>query len=1127
MTDIKLKFEKKGLGKIYKLVEKLYKNETIGENNRDYYLNEFPKLKVGSKKFNSLEQDLKILKKQIIKKYKVLTRNKAFEMVRQLHGQSRKNYIFMDMFKIKEKMKLPDGKILITEKADPKFKKNKKTINLNNIYSPVNFSKVEDYNKYGKKDFKNRLNHHLYQYYGNIDDISVQFYLIPVQKGQKYFHNFKHGMYNCVMSVIKQELNLIESMPKHYDESETIKFNNQFEEIKLELGKKEQQYKETKNEYLKEEIRNILKKYRELKEQYQEEVKKDDGIKTTVKKQKMEPHIFNTTSKESGLICKSDKTTTSDINLKYKLLYKNQIEKLNEQYLENGVSFDDIKTICNTLKINIKIFNKLNKQIFEHIYNNKHKTVSLVVTENDHVVKFNPDFFNMQKKEIVYVPNVKQAFENNKGWKIIQKTGEGEIKYFYDDSFIYKSDTMKDKDFGEYNICNDYDIQQYHFINNNKLTFNKIYEYPNTELFNFIQNSNHNVFEKWFIENIDDDKKIYEKLEKTITKHTIYSKNDEGQIINKQVVDEHVVKFDNKKKIEKIDISSYYCYDSNKNYASYKFNKYYEHYKFLATSKMNFYKINGKFDINKLVSKVGFIQCTNFNITNPVIKSLEYFIDGYTYPTPILQWALDNGCSFDCLTIAYSEFIQDIELSEEAIENKYYNKFFGVMQSQQRTRDIFCSYKNDDELKDILYYCNEDIIEYDENTVKYQFEKMNLSNRSHISSFVLAYALINVLEKIKLIDEKDIVCLKVDCIITKKDYGHIFNISRKLGDFKIEKNEFKMFSNSNLIPCSDIFDNSTLIDFSDAKLNYKKINFISGGAGCGKTTRFLNVFDGSQDERLNNFCVCFPNNNLKEKFGNSYDVFTHTYHSLFFNLKENAKQLTYYTSVVLDESTMISDKDIKIIVEACKQYHINLFIVGDFDYKTKQIFQLNPVKADSFLDYKFSKKNCYYLHLIKNHRQGNDLKFSEYLQSIRGKQNKDVKLDMFKTISFDDAVKQYTINDLVLCPTNEQISLFNSSINTGDSIKIKYNSNFTKDGRFYANNEIEIIEKSKFNKDKMEMANALTCHLCQGLTLSNKIFIVLNNQFEENMLYVCLSRATNADQIVLVKDKLLEKNVKK
>ena len=1117
MEDIKLKFEKKGLGKIYKLVNKLYKTRTIEDFNRDFYLREFLKLKVGSKKFEQLKSNIKQLKKQIIKKYKCYTRDDTFETLRVLYPNYKSSYIFINMYKINN---------LGAAKQDLTFSRNKKTINLNNIYNPHDFSKWKNYNTWTRRSFRNRLDFHLYQYYGEIDNISVEFYLVPIQQGQKYYHNFKHGLYNCVMSVIKQELNIVESMPKHCDESETIKYNNQFEEIKKELNKKEQEYKETKNELLKEEIRNILKKYRELNEHYKEDVKKDDGIKTTVKKQKMEPFIYgvNKEIKEiKSITCKSDKTITTDINLKYKILYKNEIEKLNEQYLENGVSFDDIKTICNTIKINIKIYNKLNKQIFEHIYNNKNKTVSLVVTENDHVEKFNPEFFDMQKKEIVYVPNVKQAFYENKGWKIIQKNGDGEIKYFYDDLFIYKSDTMKDKDFGEYNICNDYDIEQYHFLNNNKLTFNKLYEYPNTELFNFVQNSNHNVFEKWWIENIDDDKKNYQQLERTIHKHKIYEKNDDGEIINTKVIDEHVVKFDNKKKLEKVDVSSYYCYDANKNYASYKFNKYYEHYKFLATSKMNFYKISGDFDIRKLVSKVGFIQCTNFKFTNNMIEELGYFIDGYTYPTPILCWALDNGCSFDCLTIACSEFIQDIELSENAIKNKHYNKLFGVMQSQQRTRNVFCSYKNDDELKDILHYCNKDIIGYDDTCVEYQFEKMNLSNRSHISSFILAYAFINILEKIKLIDEKDIICIKVDCIITKKDYSSIFNISSELGDFKIEKNDFKTYNNFNLIQDCDIFDNSSLIDFSDAKLNYKKVNFISGGAGCGKTTRFLNVFDGSQDERLNDFCVCFPNNNLKVKFGDNYDVFTHTYHSLFLNLKQNAKTLMNYTSVVLDESTMIPKHDIKIIVEACKLYHINLFIVGDFDYKTKQIFQLNPVKANSFLDYKFTKKDCYYLHLTKNHRQGNDLKFSEYLQSIRGKLNNKIDLSMFNTISFSDCVSQYSINDLVLCPTNEQISLFNSSIDTGDTIKIKYIDNFDKDGRFYANNEIEIIEKSKFNKDKMEMANALTCHLCQGLTLSNKIFIVLNNQFEENMLYVCLSRAITADQIILVKDKLLDK----
>ena len=80
MNDIKLKFEKKGLGKIYKTINKLYKNGTIEQFNRDYYFNQFTKLKVGSKKFNELKTNIKQLKKQTIKQTlkkdkKILKRN--------------------------------------------------------------------------------------------------------------------------------------------------------------------------------------------------------------------------------------------------------------------------------------------------------------------------------------------------------------------------------------------------------------------------------------------------------------------------------------------------------------------------------------------------------------------------------------------------------------------------------------------------------------------------------------------------------------------------------------------------------------------------------------------------------------------------------------------------------------------------------------------------------------------------------------------------------------------------------------------------------------------------------------------------------------------------------------------
>jgi len=97
MEDIKLKFEKKGLGKIYKTINKLYKTGTIEDFNRDFYLREFLKRKSGSKKFNELKTNIKQLKKQIIKKYKVFTRDEAFETLRVLYPNYKNSYIFINI----------------------------------------------------------------------------------------------------------------------------------------------------------------------------------------------------------------------------------------------------------------------------------------------------------------------------------------------------------------------------------------------------------------------------------------------------------------------------------------------------------------------------------------------------------------------------------------------------------------------------------------------------------------------------------------------------------------------------------------------------------------------------------------------------------------------------------------------------------------------------------------------------------------------------------------------------------------------------------------------------------------------------------------------------------------------
>jgi hypothetical protein len=79
-------------------------------------------------------------------------------------------------------------------------------------------------------------------------------------------------------------------------------------------------------------------------------------------------------------------------------------------------------------------------------------------------------------------------------------------------------------------------------------------------------------------------------------------------------------------------------------------------------------------------------------------------------------------------------------------------------------------------------------------------------------------------------------------------------------------------------------------------------------------------------------------------------------------------------------------------------------------------------------------------------------------------------------------------------------------------IQIKY----TKTTKTHAKNELAIIQQAEYDNKTMQLAFSITNYLCQGLEYSNKVFIVMDRLFEDNMLYVCLSRAKNAEQIYLV-----------
>ena len=66
------------------------------------------------------------------------------------------------------------------------------------------------------------------------------------------------------------------------------------------------------------------------------------------------------------------------------------------------------------------------------------------------------------------------------------------------------------------------------------------------------------------------------------------------------------------------------------------------------------------------------------------------------------------------------------------------------------------------------------------------------------------------------------------------------------------------------------------------------------------------------------------------------------------------------------------------MVKMAREEHIILILTGDFNYETKQLYQMPPIKDVSFLDYKFDN-NVYFIKLTKNYRQQNDIEFGNFL----------------------------------------------------------------------------------------------------------------------------------------------------
>jgi hypothetical protein len=602
-----------------------------------------------------------------------------------------------------------------------------------------------------------------------------------------------------------------------------------------------------------------------------------------------------------------------------------------------------------------------------------------------------------------------------------------------------------------------------------------------------------------------------------------------------------------------IDQSKTFCYDLNKAYGSHTASIYYPKHKFPASAKFNFYNVIQQLtadEIKILLTKTGFVQITNINIPIVSVNKLRYFKNNYVYPMPVIQWLVDNDCTFDIVRVAFNIWKQDINFTDDMILKKQYQKIVGKLHITNENKEYHIKCTDFNEARFLKNISGNKVKTFSHDShflssVTIVEPKPFVSNFSHIASYFLAYSLLSVLDKVKLIPFTDLFGVRVDCIKTYKDYSHIFPISTKIGDWKIEpsKNELKTINledTTNFIqsPYDSVYTVENTLTLE--KLNLNRINLVQGMAGSGKTTHFLSSKFGN---KLYNILATFPNNDLTMKFKNEAkedmkDITTSTYHRAFnietFGKVDNYREAplgTYYNYVLIDESTMLSIEHFEKIVSYALVNYIILLIVGDYDLKTKTIYQMPPVNGDKFLSYNFDMLYTYVIYKKENYRQKNDFKFRLFANDCRGKRNEDILQLIKKTKIFDD---KYVSYDSMIANFNPDKDIILSSYRKGgtnvsartDSINLTLfnkldivNAKYRTTGNGHAKNESIKLTKETFDAKKYDLAYAITSHLCQGCEYDEDkiIYIMLTDYFTDNQLYVLLTRAKTSKQIRFVK----------
>jgi hypothetical protein len=577
---------------------------------------------------------------------------------------------------------------------------------------------------------------------------------------------------------------------------------------------------------------------------------------------------------------------------------------------------------------------------------------------------------------------------------------------------------------------------------------------------------------------------------------------------------------------------------------------------------VGFYEVEIIFNNRPNLEYFGFVSGQKYILFSSMVKLLSDLVEfkfiNYCV-SPSIDMKFDD--KFKMVIIEGNMWDAEYAKEDEELKNKdsikAYCKAVGCLMIDNLTSSINIKpLDNDSEFYKTL--TNKNIYKID-NVFKVVEELENPTSLKHLAYGIKAYTQTIILKQMLNMNYQDILGVKVDSIVYKKDsiynivptYKDLFKEPSKANieimllkkggetykqidyglDYGLEDKEticdydieYKNIHYSYYLKYFQ--ETKNLIQFEKSPLpNFKHITsnliFCGGAGGTGKTHNLLssNIFMRNKI-LFSSSCWDLIQDKVKE-----FDVFGLSLPKLTGEMgdKKSEKIDTGFIKYkVIDELTLINKEVINKIIQDDENRSF-IFLLGDIDYDG--FFYQCSISKNLFNPSKYN--NLQYIEYTKTYRFNEELnnKVKELRTIMKENNNILTVYEKFKKLfesnfrkKSDVVINKDDIGISALQPIKDDVCVYSDEFYKTGSPKQYYIKNTNFKGGLYKGAKLE--EEPENNKNYV-CSLFRTIHAFQGrqLTQDNKIIILLNSIFDINLFYTAISRARRQDQIIIIDD---------